>query len=499
MMMKILIGIIGLVVALCAIFLAADYKIESHLKVPEPIIVETNTPPIKAPISTIHARAEVPIKEIERLVNAKVPKSLSGSQNNPTSLLNEDVLRWKATISKITVVAVNGGLRLNANVVGSVNIKGRFGVKRKNKGPLGWLESISSVSVSESGKIGGKLTGYIRPSINPDWTINPNLAVTVNITKAKVKLVGNTIPISLKGIVQGKVDKQVSKLSKKLTAQLNKKAIIKNEMLKLWDEAHIVKILNKAPNVWLALEPEQIGAQMITENNKLIVNVITKVSSSINIQNEMPKKIMTTLPPPARFDGGKNDFSIVVPIIANFNDFNIINLEELGIDNTIETDAAKIKITNVKLFGDSNKLFISANTQSDIEYVKRVNAKIFLSGEPVFDDNFKILNVKNIQYDVKTRNLLLGVADFLLEDIFLKKLEELAQFNLNIGGESVTDLANREVAKLLSTLPSSIKPSLGIDDTGISELFIEDGRLIAMVHANGTASVKFTSLDQLFK
>lgn len=122
----------------------------------------------------------------------------SGTIADPTDALTDDQVRYSFELTEASVSFDEGIITILASVQdGSATMSGIFGVPRKNKGPLGWLEKAASTSVRETIDFAGNAEIMLIPHVI-DGKVLFTSEVDVDLNKAQVQLFGKAMKVSLR-------------------------------------------------------------------------------------------------------------------------------------------------------------------------------------------------------------------------------------------------------------------------------------------------------------
>ena len=119
----------------------------------------------------------------------------------------------------------------------------------------------------------------------------------------------------------------------------------------------------------------------------------------------------------------------------------------------------------------------------------------YLTGKPVYDSAKRSLEVKDIDFDIKSKNILLGSADWLFDKKITKEISKYAHFEL--GGYidsakfTLNQQLNRELAK-------GIKSSGSIQDIRLAGIYPLQQHLVIRSNCEGRLAVKVESIDFSF-
>ena len=109
----------------------------------------------------------------------------------------------------------------------------------------------------------------------------------------------------------------------------------------------------------------------------------------------------------------------------------------------------KIKITALKLFPAGEKLGI------EIGFTGTKKGVFYLLGSPHFDNSKNVLALKNVEYDLSTKNVLIKTAKWLLDETIRKKLESQMVFDttelVTLTKKSINESLNQNMGNGIKT------------------------------------------------
>jgi hypothetical protein len=135
-------------------------------------------------------------------------------------------------------------------------------------------------------------------------------------------------------------------------------------------------------------------------------------------------------------------------------------------------------------------LDVTGTTQKTF-FTKSMAGKIFLKAEPYFDAETQSIRVRNIDYDLDTKDHLLKTASWLAKNRFIQTLEEQISFPLktqlaearNLLQQNLTEATGKNQSLLLQGTISEIVPdAIYIAPTGIKAAINAKGNLTARVN-----------------
>lgn len=150
--------------------------------------------------------------------------------------------------------------------------------------------------------------------------------------------------------------------------------------------------------------------------------------------------------------------------------------------NEFSIKGRKIRLDSVHLIGaDGNRIHLSINFSG---YRKGI---LYFSARPKLDMQKQLIYLSDIQFDLKTKSLLLKSAKWLFNDRITKKVENEAKIEL----KSLIQEAKKEITKALNQdLEKNIHLSGHVDSINIIDLYPLTKGLFIRSEINGKLKLK---------
>jgi hypothetical protein len=309
------------------------------------------------------------------------------------------------------------------------------------------------------------------PSIDRDWNLKLNSKGKISWDDLPVINLGFTslnLPDLFGSVIQGQVNKMALKIDQEAAKSIDIKKMV-GDAYKNLSEPILLDSIHKA---WLLINPKNVFITPITYTNeemllKLGINTMIELVSGYKPKND---SFSTTLPP-LRQTNSFND-QVKINLSANIS-FDQINekLAQQFVEKPIllEGDEYKINIKEAKAFPYGNKIMIALDVDGKVskgKIGKGIKGIIYAVGVPNYNASTKSLEVKQFDFEIKTRDILLKSATWLLNSKkFRESLEKQMVFSiatqLNDAKKSANDAINKKWLDYLdlSGTISSIEPA----------------------------------------
>lgn len=464
----------------------------TSIDIPEPVIPDKPVPELFVESSAIRLGLDVPIASIQQQLEARIPRSFNGRINDPTDLLTDDYIQWGVQRGAVSLAA--GGPDVLIFTIpfsqGSVSLKGIVGVKRRNKGPLGWIEKTLSEPFSETANFAGTVSGSLRPTLQTDWSIDPHLDLSVNLTKAQADLFGKAIRISFRGKVEEAIAPKIREQVIALNNEVRSNPRIREAFADAWNQLHQVVAASTDPPVWLTVKPTSLHISNPVIDDKLVhMRLDAELDTRLYLMKDKPAAAdVTELPSLTATPPTETGFRIAVPVAMKLGDFKEIAAKA----DLPKFDDGNMSVTfeDITVGGDNGRLIIGADVFAKHKSVSHaVKAKLYVVGDPRLDTASMTLSVQNADFSVGTKNVLVKAAEWLLKPVILAEINKRAVFAYSEKREQLVKQANDKLAELKDGLPKGVSTDLKVDTLDITHLVIDDGWLTAVITASGPAQV----------
>ncbi len=179
-------------------------------------------------------------------------------------------------------------------------------------------------------------------------------------------------------------------------------------------------------DLWLSLNP--VGAQAGPISAGGDHTIRTSVSLILEPRAQVGSKPTSgdrPLPPLELISHQQDGFHLAVPLLA---EYSVINrrLEQRLVGQEFPTSLGEpLTITSVQMYGSGANLILNFGVTG------AVNGNLYATGKPVFDAATQTLSFYQLEFTVNTKNVLVGMANWLFYDDLLARLEPRTRIDLS--------------------------------------------------------------------
>lgn len=386
------------------------------------------------PVSEINIPIQIDLKPIYELAEKSVD-TLFTSPNYPNGWVQETCdTRYKYSFRRSKLLLKTSGLTFNM-------------------GFTGYYKIIGSSRVCANGIVISPWTPDCRCGFNEDERkVTVSFTNTLSLlTNYKVKLSvtkNEPIPIDKCEVCFWKQDitRQILKgLNKELDASKkeieNKYGTInfKPQFQKLWNQ------LNNSYNIyglgWFNINPQSVRLnRLFTKNDSLHIFVGLSAKPVISFEKQPDNNSVI---PNITTNNTKPGFSIYLDAILNYDSLTYILNQQIA-GKKFDFRKAFVKktfiIDSCKIYGGGfEKLIIR------LHFSGTNSGTVYLIGKPEYNSNKMEIEVKELDFDIKTRNVLLNSAGWIFDKKITKEVSKFTRFELSSYIDTAKALINQQL------------------------------------------------------
>lgn len=428
-------------------------------------VAKTEQPVIELKPSYISLPVELDVKDLEKKINME----LKGLLYEDNSFEGDDmkVKAWKKQDFKISVTGNNlfYSLPLKVSIIYRKFIE--------------FPEVTADIIVKFKTQF----------SINNDWTLTTKTtplgfdwmnAPSVNIAGFEISLkpVADLILAANREAIGNEVDESV-----KMYLQLKPYA------MEAWALLHKPIAINDTPKVWLKMAPQELAAAPITgADNKINLAVAIKSVNEILLNDETPSYTENLFPGLKIVNKLDPEFSINLNIDIPFvKIYEVAKKELLG--KSFESGKKKATIKDFNVYGSGDAFVIEVLLDGSLK------GKIYLKGKPVYNDQAKAVEIKELEFDIDTKNKLLKSADWLMHGGFVKLVEPRLKYPVTEKLDEAKKIATANLKENHSINGIVLRGEM--DDIGIDKIYITPGAIKAILLFKGKLAVSVDGLSKM--
>lgn len=253
----------------------------------------------------------------------------------------------------------------------------------------------------------------------------------------------------------------------------------------LWDSLN--NVISLSGMGYLRVNPEKLRiSRLLVQNDTLVFSL--GISARPVITQQKPAPVLRTVIPDISDFQLRNGFSLHLDAQLDYDSLSrILNQKLLKKRIDIEQVGKHVIVENCQIYGaDGEKLIFK------LDFSGSETGTFYLTGNPAYDVATRQLSVNNLDYDIRTRDMLVKTAKWLFNRKILQTLQSYTKFDLNTYERSLISQVNSQIPK---ELYPGVWVNGAVNAVTLDRLIPSKEKLIVRLSSTGNMRLTLTRLD----
>ncbi len=473
-----------LLLTVASAFIIPGCSSTDKLNTAAPAAIASAAPAYRPQLSSITVPVSISVAAME----AKLNQEIAGTLYKDTNLSDDNIA---VTVTK------NGNLSMRAE-----KDKVYFSVPLRiyAKGRWKWdpCKLCPSIDKTEDTTFDMIIKTESRVGLTEDYKISTSTSGDFEWGNTKPVLELGPLKIGLARFVEPAMRQQMATLSKQLDKELQSRLDVKKYIADAWQQLQEPVKLDDNLNAWLTVVPQEVRmAPLLAQNGNLntrlgitsYITVTTDGKPQVQVNKKLPKLIL---------DSRMSD-DIQIGLTANIPYAHASKMvQEQVAKQTYKFDGGKSEITvnEAAITPSGNQLVlmldVNGKTKAGI-FTKKIVGKVYLRGTPYYDAETASIKVRDVAYDLDTKDRILSTASWLAQN----KFEQMIQQQVSIPVRHELENARKMLQSSLDKqgrVHESVLLRGSIKDITPDNLYLTQDGIKAVVNAKGTLTATIDKL-----
>jgi hypothetical protein len=254
----------------------------------------------------------------------------------------------------------------------------------------------------------------------------------------------------------------------------------------VWDQLN--KVYNLYGLGWLQINPSKIHINnLFARNDSLNINI--GLSARPVVSFEKQTEHLTVVPNISDFKG-QQGFNIFLDAILNYDSLSNIVTSQLKDKRFDLTSSKYIIIKNCTLYGMDNE-----NLIIKVDFEGSEKGLFYLTGKPLYDAATKTIEMKDLDFDIRSKNMLLKTAEWLFNRRIINELKKYSRFDLTSYINTAITTFNQQLNK---EWIKGIRSNGKVEEIKIIKIYPLREHLVIRGNCSGNLSIKVDSINFSF-
>ncbi len=431
------------------------------------------------PRSTLHLPITIPYADVASLLNKELGEVLYEDLDYDNNGGDNVQLIVKRTGP---VRIGNKGDYLQATVPLNIYVKGRV------KSTLGGIFSNSNApQLVQDANFNLEVSLNSKLTVQPDWSIQTQSQIGYKWTQRPTLDIG-LVKIPIGSLIEKVIDQELYKMAEMLDREAKKQLKFQKQVLVFWNQLQDPLPIPGPVPAWLIIKPDSVYmSRLITEPAAL--RLTAGIGATVLVSTSEPAKASQKKPMPALQINKVLSDEVKLTLTAGVDYATATRLaraELVGKEMLFEGGKHRVTIEDIDIWGKGQRLVtkvkLRGKTKSGL-FTKKINGTYYFSGVPYYEPTKQEIRIRDFDFDVKSRDLLLQSAEWLFKSNFKNLVEAEMRYPVKKELESLRTLAGNSLNQ--PNLGGMLQLSGRIDRLEPTEVQLNDRYLLLIVESSG--------------
>lgn len=326
--------------------------------------------------------------------------------------------------------------------------------------------------------------------IQPNWQLETNtLLKKYEWTRTPVVKLGFG-NLNVTSIANQFIDKARGQLAAAIDDQVKSLIDLKGEVNSAWIKMQTPILVSEEHKTWILMSPDSVRITPLTTVGNIIESTVIMTAKPRLFMGKKPENKTTLALPNFQFtENPRNqDFSIFLGSEIPFEEAERITRENL-VGQTYNYGKKKIKVEDISLYGQGNKLVVKTNLSGSYE------GEVYLTGKPEYNDRKNEIVMKEVDFDFSSKKTLMKTASWLFKGSLKKTIQDNLNFHLNENLEAAQKAIEYELENF--DLGPGIKMVGNLDEINVSHVYISATGINVKVGLSGNLHIEVNEFSSM--
>lgn len=351
----------------------------------------------------------------------------------------------------------------------------------------GFKTTRLGITLSDYREASGALALMFRTAVNlnPDWTLSTQTETTGYewLTEPVVKVAGINVPV--KFVADLILQKNLRTLSSAIDESVKEYLDLKPYALEAWKSLNQPLILNEEYRVWLSMQPSGFFATPIMARDG-VIRIRTGLQAVIETQVGEKPAAGPPGPLPRLKIGDEAGERVVINASVDipFAEINRQASQYLS-GQTFTQGKRSVKVEAVSIYGSNGKMVAEAKLSGSFR------GTVYFKGIPAFDATDSTLMLRDFDFDLATRNVLVKSAAWLYQGGFRNMIARQMVWPMASEIRMIFGEANRQLKNY--RLADGVFLRGQLERLSVDDILLTPDGVRPYLSAEGKINVNFSS------
>jgi hypothetical protein len=433
----------------------------------------STTPKIPQVVSVINVPVSIPVSQLQNRINQEV---------NGVIYKDDQFRNYiKMTITKTGTITVTGDNNLlNFSIPLHINVQGQY------------QPCTICPTLNRSADFDLVIKTSSSISISPTWQIQTKTSGDYDWGQQKPSLSIGPVNIPLSSVIDLALKPQMDKIFARFDQEIQNRVTIKDYVQKAWVAAQQPFLIDKTYNTWLIINPTGLSATALqAKAGQISMNIGIKCFIS-TVSGDVPHPIVNnTLPNLDAYSSPDNGFSVALNgEISYAFASQLLRSQVQGQTYQLDDNKYSMKVDSISLSGNADYILIRLDLEGKqlTGNQKIIKGTVYMQGVPYYDPQDMSIKVKDLDYNVKTKNVLIKSAGWLLKAGLQNEIKKHLVFSLKDKLEDTKQALQKSISNNTRINENAYFKGT-INSIDPQAIYLTPFSMVATVNAKGSITI----------
>jgi hypothetical protein len=327
-----------------------------------------------------------------------------------------------------------------------------------------------------------------------DYTVKSQTTGDFEWGQTKPMLTLGPLKISLARFVEPAMHKQMGALTAQLDREIQNRLNLKDYVRQAWLLVQQPIPLNQQLNAWLSIKPQDIRiSPLVARNGELTL----QIGFSSYLQAVTDGKPLATPNPnlPRLITNSQISNEVQIGLVSEISYAHatkLLHQQVVGQKYEFEGGKSQVTVHDLAVSGSGDKvvlmLEVTGKTKAGL-FTKNIAGKIFLKAVPYYDAATASIRVRDLDYDLATKDKIVQTASWLTKDKFVDNIQAQVSFPVKSQLEDTRKLLQRTLDQS-GRVNDMVLLKGQITEIVPEAIYVTPTSLKALVNAKGNLSAR---------
>lgn len=261
-------------------------------------------------------------------------------------------------------------------------------------------------------------------TINADWSLSTQTEVEYHEWLRNPVLKTGIGDISVETIANLALNKSKKTLSKTLDQYVSQQISLKPYVQQAWEAIQQPVLLDETYRMWSKTTPLSIGiTPLTTYNNALSTKIAVECLNDVSFGEKPVFRENSSVPNLTLLQDAPDDFQMRFATDVPFAEAERL-AKNMMVGQVFESGKKKVKIEDLALWGNNDRVVVNSKLSGSF------NGNIYFIGRPAFNAEKNQIEIKDLDFHVDTRNMLMRSASWIFQGTIKRKMMQSMVFSL---------------------------------------------------------------------